>query len=138
MKIKFTIVDGAYAPERAYPSDAGADLKTMERFVIHDHDRVIIDTGVSAAIPDGYFGWVAPKSGLASKGIVVNGGIIDSQYRGHINVIMENLTGETIIFTKGMKIAQLIIIPCECCDFEQVESLDDTDRGNNGFGSTGA
>lgn len=134
-----TLAEGAYKPERAYEDDAGADLRTPERVVIHDHDRAIVDTGVAVAIPVGYFGWVAEKSGLASKGIAVTGGIIDSSYRGRIRVILENNTGAPYIFEAGDKIAQLIIVPCVPCQFTEVSSLDEgkTGRGTNGFGSTG-
>lgn len=135
--IEYTKTENAYEPERAYPTDAGADLRTIERFVIHEYDTVVVDTGISVAIPWGYFGWIAPKSGLASKGITVDGGIIDSSYRGYINVILKNTTGAPVIFEKGQKIAQLIIIPCMLAKFKEVEKLDFTARGEKGFGSTG-
>lgn len=134
-----TVENNGYVPDRAYADDAGADLKTPERVVIHEHQREVIDTGVSVAIPEKYFGMVAEKSGLASKGISIMGGIIDSSYRGHIRVIVQNNTGAPYIFEAGDKIAQLIIIPCIPCQFVKVDELEDgkTDRASNGFGSTG-
>lgn len=127
-EIEYTGVPDSYRPERAYPTDAGADLRTMERFVIHEHSTLVVDTGILMKIPAGYFGWVAPKSGLASKGITVDGGIIDASYRGHIRVVMRNTTGAPVIFLAGQKIAQLIIIPCVLPEFKEVLKLDETDR----------
>lgn len=129
--------NGAFLPERAHKNDAGADLRTPERVVIHPHDRVKIDTGVSIEMHGYYFGLIAEKSSLALKGISVHGGVIDEGYRGRISVVAQNDTEVPYIFEKGDKIAQLIIMPVVFPDFVEVKELDETERGVEGFGSTG-
>lgn len=128
---------GAYLPERAHATDAGADLRTPERVVIHPHDRVIVDTGVAIEMHNHYFAMVAEKSSLAARGIAVHGGIIDEGYNGNISVVLQNNTDAPYIFEKGDKIAQLIIIPVVYPDFLRVDEIEETERGNHGFGSTG-
>lgn len=138
MKLKFTLDAGAFAPERAHETDAGADLRTRKAFSIAPYDSAVIDTGVHIEIPKGYMGQVCSKSGLnVKKNVVVPNGTVDSGYTGSIVVKLYNHSEETHRFCAGDKIAQIIIQPVECCEFEQVDSLEDTERGNNGFGSTG-
>lgn len=100
--------------------------------------RAIIQTGIRVAIPPGYFGWIASRSGLAAKGVTVEGGIIDSGYRGELGVIAYNHNPNAYMFGPGQKVAQLIIIPYVQAKFEPATELPESERGEGGFGSTGA
>jgi len=136
MKIK--LLPGAYPPVRAHPSDAGLDLKSMVTDGILPGAAKTFDTGVCLEIPEGYFGQVVSRSGLNIKyGIVVCGGTIDASYRGSIRVKLYNLSDQAYIVDKGDKIAQLVIVPCLTPELEYVDELSETERGVNGFGSSG-
>ncbi len=130
------------APSYANPGDAGADLVAAEDVTLAPGGgRALISTGVSIAIPDGYAGMVQPRSGLAAKhGVTVlnTPGLIDSGYRGELKVILVNLDPTTPFeVTRGERIAQLVIQKVEHVAFELVETLDETERGEGGFGSSG-
>ena len=136
MKVKLD--DGAYMPERAHQTDAGLDLRTREAFVLWPGHHHTFDTGVHLAIPHGYFGHVESKSGLNVNASVVScGGIIDENYTGSIAVKLYNFGKHDHVFIAGDKIAQLIIQPYLAPEMELVDELPETDRGDNGFGSTG-
>ena len=116
---------------------AGADLTSLETATINVGRRYMFKTGLSLAIPSGYYGRVAPRSGLAlKKGIDVMAGVIDADYRGELGVILINLGEEPVQINAGDKIAQLIIETCHRCKFVEVADLSNTDRGSGGFGST--
>lgn len=136
MKVKLD--DGAYMPERAHPTDAGLDLRTREKFVLWPGHHHTFDTGVHIEIPNGCFGHVESKSGLNVKASVVScGGIIDEGYTGSIAVKLYNFGKEDKEFQVGDKIAQLIIQPYIAPELELVDALEETERGDAGFGSTG-
>lgn len=140
MRIKFTLDKGAYAPEKAHVSDAGFDLRAMHDARISDccNDGTVFDTGVHVAIPDGYVGFVQSKSGLNVKhGVICPVGTIDAGYTGSIAVKLYKLGSEPYEVRAGDKIAQLIIQPIADCLMMQTDRLDDTERGDGGFGSTG-
>lgn len=138
MKMKIKLDDGAYIPVRAFEQDAGMDLRTREAFVLWPGHHHTFDTGVHMAIPHGYFGHIESKSGLNVKASVVScGGIIDENYTGSIAVKLYNFGKEDYVFEVGDKIAQLIIQPYIAPELELVLELPETDRGDNGFGSTG-
>jgi dUTP pyrophosphatase len=141
VKIEFTRLHPfAEAPKFARHGDAGADITTVEDFVLEPGKRAIVPTGIAIALPDGYAAFVHPRSGLAANyGIsVVNApGTIDSGYRGEVKVILINLGEVAVKFHVGDRIAQLVIQKHEMPVFEMVDSLDETERGSNGFGSTG-
>jgi len=141
LKIEFTRLHPfAEAPKFARSGDAGADITTVEDFVLEPGKRLIVPTGIAIALPDGYAAFVHPRSGLAAKhGIsVVNApGTIDSGYRGEIKVILINHGNEAVKFHVGDRIAQLVFQRYEQVEFERVDYLDETERGINGFGSTG-
>jgi dUTP pyrophosphatase len=141
LKIEFTRLHPfAQAPKFARHGDAGADITTVEDFVLEPGKRAIVPTGIAIALPDGYAAFVHPRSGLAAKhGIsVVNApGTIDSGYRGEVKVILINHGDEAVKFHVGDRIAQLVIQRYESVEFTRVDSLDETERGINGFGSTG-
>lgn len=137
IKIKL-LNNNAKIPERAHQTDAGADLFSTEDVWIFANERKVVSTGVSLEIPEGYYGRVAPRSGLAvKKGIDVLAGVIDSSYRGEIKVVLLNTDKEDFEIKKGDKIAQLIIEKHYNFDFEVVKNLESTDRGDKGFGSSG-
>ncbi len=128
----------AKTPTRANSSDAGYDLYSLEAGLILRGSRELIKTGISIAIPPGYYGRVAPRSGLAvKKGIDVLAGVIDSGYRGEIGVVLQNLDKNHFAYKKGDRIAQLILEQCNSIKWVEVEDLQDSQRSDGGFGSTG-
>lgn len=133
--------DRAVLPQYAHPSDAGADLACLTDFALAPGERKLIGTGIAVAIPDGYVGLIHPRSGLATKnGIsIVNApGTIDAGYRGEILINLINLDSKiTFQASAGSRIAQLIIQKVEHANFVEVSELSDSDRGNQGHGSTG-
>ena len=114
------------------------DFYADEEPIIPPQERKIISTGIALAIPSGYVGLVWDKSGIAAKhGLKTMGGVVDSGYRGEIKIIVHNLSEEPYLVTKGTKIAQLLIQPVEQRTIVEVDTLDETTRGEGGFGSTG-
>lgn len=137
--------DTAQIPKRADPHSAGYDLYAhigdMEEFGIMPGETLVIGTGVRAAIPSGYFGGIFARSGLASKkGLRPANcvGVLDESFRGEIKVALHNDSKEMQVIKDGERIAQLVIIPYATVTFEQVDELEKTERGENGFGSTGS
>jgi dUTP pyrophosphatase len=128
-------------PSYAYVGDAGLDLRACEAVTIEPLKRVLIPTGLAVAIPEGYAGFVQPRSGLALKlglSIANTPGLIDSHYRGELKIIAVNLdTQSTIAIEKGERIAQLVIQQVPKVTLVEVDELDETDRGQGGFGSSG-
>lgn len=139
MKIKIKkIEEKAKVPYRANESDAGADLFSIENSIINPLERKIISTGISIEIPEGYYGRIAPRSGLAAKnGIDVLAGVVDSSYRGEVKVILFNSDNNPFEVKFGDRIAQLIIEDHFNFEFEVAEDLSESNRGSGGFGSSG-
>ena len=135
--MKIMLDPGAYMPEYAHETDAGADLRSPVSFGIMAGNSVTVDTGVHVEIPDGYVGMLKSKSGLNVKHSIVSEGVIDAGYTGSIRVKLYNHGVGTYTVCKGDKITQLVIMPVHHATFELVDSLEATERGNNGFGSTG-
>lgn len=140
----FTLDDGAIMPTRAHDQDAGLDLYAREEKLIGGilddfvDNYATFDTGVHIALPPGTFGQLFSKSGLnVNYNIVSCGGTIDEGYTGSIRVKLYNLGKKPYLIRKGQKICQLVIMPCKKPKLELVDRLEETDRGNNGFGSTG-
>lgn len=132
------ITPEAKLPNLAYPGDAGVDLFSVEDIEIPPMENRVVSTGIKIAIPDGYAGFVWDKSGLAlNNQIKTMAGVIDSGYRGEIKVVLFNLGKTTFKVLKGSKIAQLVITPIIFWEIEEVEELDQTHRGEKGFGSSG-
>lgn len=128
----------AKLPFRANPFDAGADLCALEGGALVHGQRMLVSTGLSLAIPNGYFGRIAPRSGLAvKKGVDILAGTLDSLYRGEVKICVINLGVEPFVWEAGERIAQLIIEKCEAAKFLEVAELDETARGAGGFGSSG-
>ena len=134
--------DDAVLPERAYSGDAGLDLAACDRHELGPGERAVVGTGIAVAIPEGFAGFVQPRSGLAARhGIsVVNApGLVDSGYRGEIRVVLLNTDlSEPFVVEPGMRIAQLVVLPVPELELAEVEELPESERGVRGFGSTRA
>src|SRR5438132_6545079 len=132
----------AVLPERAYTGDAGLDLAACERVELAPGERAVVGTGLAVAIPDGFAGFVQPRSGLADRhGIsIVNApGLIDSGYRGELKVILLNTDrSDRFVVESGMRIAQLVVLPVPELELLEVDELPATERGARGHGSSGA
>jgi len=139
MKIKIKLLsEWAKTPTRGTEESAGYDLYAAQNGEIDPLKRSLIKTNISIAIPKGYYGRIAPRSGLAYKnGIDVMAGVIDSDYRGDVGVILYNTGADIFNVKQGDRIAQLIIEKCHVADWDLVEDLSDTDRGEGGYGHTG-
>lgn len=142
VRIPIVLLDeGAACPAYAYPGDAGVDLRSVERVELKPFSRALVSTGIAIAIPEGYAGFVQPRSGLAAKhGITVlnTPGLIDSHYRGEIKVILANFDPENPFTVEpGERIAQLVIQKVEHVDWVVTDTLSETERGSGGFGSSG-
>jgi len=134
--------DEAVVPVQAYVGDAGLDLAACERVEIGAGERALVGTGLAVAIPDGYAGFVQPRSGLAAEhGITVlnTPGLIDSGYRGEVRVILHNSDATTpFLVEPGMRIAQLVVVPLAEIEPIEVDELPASERGVRGFGSSRA
>lgn len=139
MDLKVTLDDGGYMPEYMHDSDAGMDLRAAESVTIPVGKSHMVKTGVHVEIPTGYVGLQFPRSGLGSKGITLRNavGVIDSGYRGEIKCAIWNTTDEPYTILAGSRISQLVIVPYVHCNLVKVASLDESDRGEAGYGSTG-
>jgi dUTP pyrophosphatase len=142
--IKVELVhENAVFPKYAYPSDSGFDLHATEEVIIGPFGRALVPTGLKVSFDEGYEIQVRPKSGLAIKqGLTVlnTPGTVDQGYTGEIQVIIFNTNNTTVTIPKGMKIGQGVLCPVvqgKYVSFENVQEIDEKDRGNNGFGSTG-
>ena len=134
--------DDAVVPVQAYAGDAGLDLAACDRVEIGAGERALVGTGLAVAIPDGYAGFVQPRSGLAAEhGVTVlnTPGLIDSGYRGEVRVILHNSDQATpFVVEPGMRIAQLVVVPLAEIEPLEVDELPASERGVRGFGSSRA
>ena len=145
--MKIMLDEGAKMPTRAHPWDAGLDLYAPEDATVSNSyswpfgevriGSATIDTGVHVEIPEGYVGFIKSKSGLNVNHGLTAEGVIDAHYTGSIRVKLYNHSHEPYRFKAGDKIAQLVILPCVMPHLELVDHLEETDRGDGGFGSTG-
>ena len=139
MKIKVINKSGNALPRYATLQSAGLDLQANieDPITIGSLERVMVPTGLFIALPEGYEAQIRPRSGLAAKhGITVlnSPGTIDADYRGEIKVVLVNLSKEAFTINNGERIAQMVVAKCEQAEWEQVETLDTTERGEGGFG----
>ncbi|HEY1368792.1 MAG TPA: dUTP diphosphatase [Gaiellaceae bacterium] len=134
--------DEAVLPQRAYPGDAGLDLSSCERVEIPPGERAGVHTGLAVAIPDGYAGFVQPRSGLAMRhgiALVNSPGLVDSGYRGEIKVVLLNTDRQApFVVEPGMRVAQLVVLPVPEVELVEVDELPESERGVRGFGSSAA
>ena len=141
MQVNFVRLDRELpVPSNAHIGDAAVDLHSRVDLNLQPGERFAVPTGIAVSIPVGFAGLVLPRSGHAHRlGIgVVNGpGLIDSGYRGEISVLLINHGGKEASFARGDRIAQLAIVPVPTVEWTEVETLDETERGEGGFGSSG-
>jgi dUTP pyrophosphatase len=134
--------DDARLPERAYAGDAGLDLAACERVELAPGERAVVPTGIAVAVPEGFAGFVQPRSGLAARhgiAVVNSPGLIDSGYRGEIRVVLLNTDPErAFVAEAGDRIAQLVVVPIPELDLVEVDELPPSERGVRGFGSSRA
>jgi dUTP pyrophosphatase len=134
--------EGAVVPERAYSGDAGLDLAACERVELGPGERAVVGTGLAVAIPEGYAGFVQPRSGLAARhgvSVVNSPGLVDSGYRGEVRVVLLNTDpAERFVVEPGMRIAQLVVLPVPELEVLEVDELPASERGVRGFGSSSA
>ncbi len=128
----------AIIPKYIHPHDAGIDIYSNETTTLHPSERKLISTGIAMAIPPGYVGLIWDKSGIAvNHGLKTMAGVIDAGYRGEVKILIHNLSNQPYTIQAGTKIAQMLIQPVEQREIKEVQELDDTSRGEGGFGSTG-
>lgn len=139
MKIKIKIDEQNLMPFKKFPYDAGWDLraKLTDSVKIRPFETIKIETGVRIEIPQGYVGDIRPRSSMATKGLTAEYGTIDCGYIGEIQIVLTNNGSDTHTIEPYDRIAQLVIVPIPEIEFEEVDSLEQTDRGTGGFGSTG-
>lgn len=135
--MKIMLDDGAYMPTRAHSMDAGLDLYSPVDVLLMPQASAVIDTGVHVELPPGSVGFLKSKSGLNVRHGILGEGVIDAGYTGSIRVKLYNHGSDPYCIQRGDKITQLVILPVILPDLEQVEKLDDTERGCGRFGSTG-
>lgn len=129
--------EGAYMPSRGHKTDAGLDLRTPKAVTVPAYGSVTVDTGVHVALPHGCAGLLVSKSGLNVKHDITSTGLIDEEYTGSIVVKIYNHGGEDYVFEAGDRVTQLVVLPVVCEPLEQTAAFNRTERGDNGFGSTG-
>lgn len=141
IQITFTKLDSELpSPARAHIGDAAVDLHCRDGVILYPGDRASVATGIAVAIPEGYAGFVLPRSGHAMRsgvGVVNGPGLIDSGYRGEVSVLLINHGKDPVTFRRGDRVAQLAIVPVPEVEFVEVDELSETGRGEGGFGSTG-
>jgi dUTP pyrophosphatase len=138
LKVK-RITPGAKLPAYSHPGDAGMDLFAAEDVALGAGDVKAVPTGVKMAIPLGYVGLIWDKSGVSLRGVHRLAGVVDAGYRGEVKVVMVNLGKDPHVFKAGQKVAQMLIQPIQAVEVIDVggDDLDETSRGEGGFGSTG-
>jgi dUTP pyrophosphatase len=127
----------ATLPTRTHSNDAGLDLYSLDDVLLEPGEGKVARTGIAMALPKGYAGLVSDRSSMAKRGIKTAGGIIDEGYRGEIHIVLWNISKLPVSLKKGERIAQLLILPVITPAVVEVTSLDDTERGAKGFGSSG-
>ena len=137
MKVKIKKINDGKIPEYKTNGSAGADCYSRIMWQVHPKEIIRIPLGFAVEIPEGYEMQIRPRSGLTSRGILSQLGTIDSDYRGEVNAVIINNSDEDFMIEKYSRICQIVLEPVEKAEFEIVDNLSDTERGSNGFGSTG-
>jgi len=131
--------DGTHPePERQHPTDAGADLKIIRNYILQPKEIYLAPTGIKIKVPTGYAGLIFSRSGMAKFGVTLANsvGVIDADYRGEIKVPLVNHSDTPMVLEKGTRVAQIVFVPCLLAEFT-LSDLDETERGEGGFGHTG-
>ena len=137
LKVK-KLYEDAIVPKRQTEGSAGYDIASYEDCEILPNEWKLVDTGISFTVPNGTYGQLAPRSGFSCKGTMVGAGVIDKDYTGHVKVLIFNMSkNDSVHIKKGDRIAQLLLKYISCCDVVEVDSLEETERSDGGFGSTG-
>lgn len=139
-KMNIKVVGDVETPKYAHAGDAGLDLRITEPVMLEPMQKQMVGCGIAFEIPSGCVGLVFPRSGLASKeGVTLANsvGVIDSGYRGEVRATLLNQSAETVTLDKGTRVCQLVVMPYVPCSLVPVDELSDTERGADGFGSTG-
>lgn len=139
-KMNVVLTDGAELPRYAHDGDAGFDLCITEDVRLEPNASAVCGLGFACEIPSGCVGLVFPRSGLgAHYGVTLRNsvGVIDSGYRGEVCASLVNLSCDTVFLPKGSRVCQMVVVPFAPCDMHEVDNLTDTERGADGFGSTG-
>lgn len=138
-KLKINRIDKSLElPQYAKQHDAGIDLRSSEEVVLQPGEKQVVGTGIKLAVPSNHVGLIWDRSGLAAKNsITTMAGVIDAGYRGEVKIILINHGSESFKIEKGMRIAQLLVQPIIIPDIQEVDDLEDTQRGAGGLGSTG-
>ena len=137
IKVEYSLDEGAFKPEKAHDIDAGFDLKTPAYRMIRPKGTLVIDTGVHMYIPKGYCGLLVSKSGLNVKNGITGTGLIDAGYTGSIVVKLYNANMDFYTFNKGDKVIQVVLLPIPEVELVETASTPITERGDDGFGSSG-
>ena len=138
MKLRIQRIADVEMPSYAHDGDAAFDLRSAEEHLLKPGHKAIVKTGLKMAIPEGHVGLIWDRSGLAAKnGVHVLAGVVDSGYRGEVGVVLKNLGDADVEITKNMRIAQMLIQPVVTTNIEESKELDNSKRGEGGFGSTG-
>ena len=135
MKIK--LLDPDCMPYKKYSTDAGIDLRASKDAIIHPGDTLKIGAGIAVEIPSGYVGDIRPRSSISTRGLILPIGTVDAGYAGEIGIILINASNRAQMITRGERIAQLVVTPCLIEEIEIVDELPESERGAQGFGSTG-
>jgi len=131
------LTENARVPAIQSKGAAGYDIYSDQKLLLFPSERKLVSTGISLNIPNSYYGRIAPRSSLAVKGIDVGAGVVDSDYRGEVKVLLINNSKDMFEIKHGDRIAQLILEKIAHCEIQVVDNLDETERGEGGFGSTG-
>lgn len=135
--MKVQLDDGAFMPEYAYQTDAGMDIRSPVYVTVPARGNVLIDTGIHVELPHNSVGMLKSKSGLNVKHCIINEGVIDEGFVGSIKVKLYNFSDKDYYVMRGDKISQLVVTSYIHCELKQVDKLEETERGENGIGSTG-
>lgn len=132
------LLRNAESPEYAFETDAGFDLKAIENVSLFPVEQKEVRTGIAVEVPEGYVGIVRDRAGIVQKmNVHTVAGTFDSGYRGEVSIMLVNMNDKTVEIEKGMRIAQIILVPVARAKIVEVKKLSDTERGKKGFGSTG-
>jgi len=134
--MKIVLLDKKCKPYRKHETDAGLDLRVRKGFAIEPHQTLIVPSGIKIALPKGTYADIKPRSSIFKRGIQISG-VIDENYRGEVGIMIHNMTNHFEVFAQYDRIAQMIIKKYETVEFEVVDELNETERGDGGFGSTG-